>query len=170
MRGLLKPTPTVYQLKYPQLKTNSSPEPSTSCNPLFDTKDITSNCSEVRSETRLITSIVHKGKGPIENLSVVDISSTLQLNFATSHSLEEYFTHPVSTPIGSPNYISCKSKYPSPHIPYQSSSNVLPREESKDSLLIFQNPLYNFPLISMAAAGGGGGGPLGGGGGGVPGG
>jgi hypothetical protein len=79
------------------------------------------------------------------------------LNFVTSHSLEEYFTHPVSTPVGSPDYISCKSEEPSPRIPYQSSSDFSPREESKDSLLIFQNPLYNFPLIMMAATGGGGG-------------
>jgi hypothetical protein len=88
----------------------------------------------------------------------------------TSHGLEEYFTHPASTPIGSPDYISCKSEEPSPRIPYQSSSDFSPREESKDSLLIFQNPLYNFPLITMAAAGGGGGGVVGGGGGGAPGG
>jgi hypothetical protein len=39
------------------------------------------------------------------------------------------------------------------------------REENKDSLLIFRNPLYNFPQITMAATGGGGGGFIGGGGG-----
>jgi hypothetical protein len=56
----------------------------------------------------------------------------------------------------------------SPHIPYKSSSDFSPCEESKDSLLIFQNLLYNFALISMVATGGGGGGPPGGGGGGAP--
>jgi hypothetical protein len=91
------------------------------------------------------------------------------LNFATSHGLEEYFTHLVSTTIGSLDYISCKSEEPSPRIPYQSSLDFSPREESKDSLLIFQNPLYNFPLITMTSAGGGGGGVVRGGGGGAPG-
>jgi hypothetical protein len=43
-------------------------------------------------------------------------------------------------------------------------------QRNKDSLLIFQNPLYNFPLITMEAAGGGGGGVVGGGAGGAPGG
>jgi hypothetical protein len=136
-RGSLKLTPAVYQLKYPQLKTKSSSEPSNSRNPLFNTKDITSNFSEVRSETRQITSVVHTGKSLVETLSTVDISSTLQLNFATSHSLEEYFTHPISTLIGSPDYISCKSKDPIPRILYQSSSDFSPCEENKDSLLIF---------------------------------
>jgi hypothetical protein len=113
---------------------------------------------------------LHKGKSPIENSSVVDISSTLQLNFTTSPSFEEYHTHPVSTPIGSPEYISCKSEEPSPLIPYQPSSYFSPHEENKDSLLIFQNPLYNFPLITMVATGGGGGRVVEGGGGGAPGG
>jgi hypothetical protein len=81
----------------------------------------------------------------------------------TSHGLEEYFTHLASTPIGSPDYISYKSEEPSPRIPYQSSSDFSPREESKDSLLIFQNPLYNFPLIMMVVTRGGGGGAPGGG-------
>jgi hypothetical protein len=148
------------------LKTKSSSEPSTSRNPLFDTKYLTSNYSEVRNETRSITSVVHKGKIPVENLSIVGISPTLQLNLVTRHSPEEYFTHPVSTPVGSPDYISCKSEEPIPRIPYQSSLDFSPCKESKDSLLIFQNPLYNFPLITMAAVGGGGGGVVGGGGGG----
>jgi hypothetical protein len=170
VRASLKPTPAIYQPKYPQLKTKSSSEPSTSRNPLFDTKDLTSNYSEVRSETRSITPVEQKGKSPIENLSTADISSTLQLNFMTSHGLEEYFTHPSSTPVGSPDYISCKSEEPIPRIPYQSSLDFSPREESKDSLLIFQNPLYNFPLITMETTGGGGGGVVRGGGGGAPGG
>jgi hypothetical protein len=76
-RGSLKTTPAVYQLKYPQLKTKSSSEPSTSRNPLFDTKDITSNCSEFRSETHSITSVVPKGKIPVEKSSAVNISLTL---------------------------------------------------------------------------------------------
>jgi hypothetical protein len=42
------------------------------------------------------------------------------------------------------------------------------REENKESVLIFQNPLYNFPQIMMVAAGGGSGGFIGGGGGGSP--
>jgi hypothetical protein len=77
VRGSLKPTPVVYQLKYPQLMTKSSFKPSTSCNPLFDTKDLTSNYFEVRSETHPITSVVNKGKSLVENSFVVNISSTL---------------------------------------------------------------------------------------------
>jgi hypothetical protein len=90
------------------------------------------------------------------------------LNFLNSHGLEEYFTHIASTPICSTGYISYKFEETSPHIPYQSSLDFSPREESKDPLLIFQNPLYNFPLIMMATAEGGGGGVAEGGGGGAP--
>jgi len=65
-------------------------------------------------------------------------------------------------PMGSPDYISCKSEEPSPHIPFHSSSVFSSFEEAKDSLLVFQNPLYNapfsYPIVSMVAAGGGGGG------------
>jgi hypothetical protein len=164
-RGSLKITVVVYKLKSPQLKTKSSSEPSTSHSPLFDTKDLTSNCSKVRSEIHLTISLVQKGKGPLESSSVVDIPSFLQLNFSTSPNSEECVTHSVSTPIGSPNFFSCKSEEPSPLIPYLSSSDFPLREENKDSLLIFRNPLYNFPQIMMAAVGGGGGGFIGGGGG-----
>jgi hypothetical protein len=83
----------------------------------------------------------------------------------TSPNYEECVTHSVSTPVGSPNLISCKSEEPSPRVPYLSSSDFPLREENKESLLIFQNPLYKFPQITMAAAGGGGGGFVGGGGG-----
>jgi hypothetical protein len=86
----------------------------------------------------------------------------------TSHDLKEYFTHPSSTPVGSPDYISYKYREPSPRIPYQSSLDFSPRKKNKDSLLIFQNPLYNFPLITMEAVRGGGGGVIGGRGGGAP--
>jgi hypothetical protein len=41
-------------------------------------------------------------------------------------------------------------------------------KENKESLLIFQNPLYKFPQITMATTGGGDGGFIGGGGGGAP--
>jgi hypothetical protein len=165
VRGSLKPTAAVYKLKTPQLKTKSSSEPSTSLSPLFDTKVLMPNCSEVRSEIHPTIPLVHKGKGPLESSSAVDIPSFLQLNFPTSPNSEECVTHSVSTPVGSPDFISCKSEEPSPRVPYLSSSDFPLREENKDSLLIFRNPLYNFPQITMAAAGGGGGGFIGGGGG-----
>jgi hypothetical protein len=75
--GSLKPTTAVYKLKHPQLKTKSSYEPSTSRIPLFDTKDLMANCSEVRSEVHPIIPLLHKGKGPLEILSAVDIPSFL---------------------------------------------------------------------------------------------
>jgi hypothetical protein len=77
VRGFHKPTATVYKLKHPQLKTKSSSKPSTSCSPLFDTKYLTSNCSEVRSEIHPTIPLVHKGKGPFESSSTVDIPSFL---------------------------------------------------------------------------------------------
>jgi hypothetical protein len=123
------------------------------------------NCSEIRSDIHPTVPLVHKGKDPIESSSAFDVPSFLQLNFPTSPNSEECVTHSISTPVGSPDFISCKSEEPSPRVPYLSSSDFPLREENKESLLIFQNPLYNFPQITMAAAGGGGGGFVGGGGG-----
>jgi hypothetical protein len=137
VRGSLKPTAAVYKLKTPQLKTKSSFEPSTSLSPLFDTKVSVPNCSEVRSEIHPTIPLVHKGKGPLESSSAFDIPSFLQLNFLTSPNSEECVTHSVSTPVGSPDFVSCKSEEPSPHVPYLSSSDFPLREENKDSILIF---------------------------------
>jgi hypothetical protein len=50
VRGSLKPTTAVYQLKCPQLNTKSSFEPSTSHNPLPETINPTLTLSEVKSE------------------------------------------------------------------------------------------------------------------------
>jgi hypothetical protein len=168
VRGSAKTTTAVYNIRHPQLKTKSSSKPSTSHSPLFDTKDLTSNYSEVRSEIHSTTPLVHKGKGPFECSSAVDIPSFIQLNFPTSPNSKECVTHSVSTPAGSLDFISCKSEEPSPHIPYHSSSDFPLHEENKYSLLIFRNPLYDFPLIAMVSAEGGGGGFIGGGGGGAP--
>jgi hypothetical protein len=123
------------------------------------------NCSEIRSDIHPTVPLVHKGKDPIESSSAFDVPSFLQLNFPTSPNFEECVTHSISTPIDSLDFISCKSEEPSPRAPYLSSSDFPLREENKESLLIFQNPLYNFPQITMAAAEGGGGGFIGGGGG-----
>jgi hypothetical protein len=80
----------------------------------------------------------------------------------TSLSLEEYTIYSDSTPAGSPIYISCKSEEPSPHIPFPPFSAFSSPEEAKDSLYIFQNPLYNVPIfsprVSVVVVGGGGGG------------
>ena len=67
VRGSLKLTTVVYKLKTTQLKTKSSFEPSTSRSPLFDTKVLTPNCSEVRSEIHPTIPFVHKGKGTLES-------------------------------------------------------------------------------------------------------
>jgi hypothetical protein len=71
-------------------------------------------------------------------------------------------------PMGSPNYISCKSEEPSPRITYHPSLVFSSHKEAKDSLLVFKNPLYNtlfpYPVVPMAVAKGGGGGVFGGGG------
>jgi hypothetical protein len=95
----------------------------------------------------------------------VDVPSFLQLNFLTSPNSEECVTHSVSTPVASPDFLSCKSEELSPHVPYFSSPDFPPHEENKDSLLIFRNPLYEFPQITMETTGGGGRGFIGGGGG-----
>jgi hypothetical protein len=145
-RGSLKPTTAVYQLKYPQPKTKSSFEPSTSHSSPPETINPTLALSEVKSETHPTTSDVHKGKNPTVNLSEIDIPLTLQLDFMTSLSLEEYTIHSDSTPAGSPDYISCKSEEPSPCIPFHPSSVFSSLKEAKDSLLVFQNPLYNAPF------------------------
>jgi hypothetical protein len=167
-RGSLKPTSTVYQLKYPQPKTKSSFEPSTSHSSPPETINSFLARSEVKSEIHLNTSVAHKGKNPVVNLSEVDISPTVHLDFTTSPSLEEYTIHSYSMPMGSPDYISCKSKDPITHIPYHSSLVFSSYEEAKYSLLVFQNPLYNtpipYPVVLMAVVGGGGGGFFGGGG------
>jgi hypothetical protein len=170
-RGFLKPTTAIYHLKYRQPKTKSSFEPSTSHSSHPETINPTLLLSEVKSEIHLTTSGVHKGKNPKVNLSEINIPLTLQLDFMTSPSLEEYTIYSDSTPAGSLNYISCESEGPSPHIPFHPSSVFLSLKEAKDSLLVFQNPLYNtqfsYPIVPMVAAGGGGGGFLGGGGGGA---
>jgi hypothetical protein len=109
-------------LKFPPLKTKSSSEPSTSLGPLLDTKVSTPNYSEVMSEFHPTVPLVHKGKGPLENSSAFDIPSFLQLNFPISPNFEECVTHSVSTPVGSPDFTSCKSEELSPRVPYLSSS------------------------------------------------
>jgi hypothetical protein len=168
VRGSLKPTATVYKLKPPQLKTKSYFEPSTSCSPLSNTKDLASNYFEDRSEIHPTIPLVHKGKDPIAVSWTVDIPSFIWLNFLTSPNSEECVTHSVSTLVGSPDFVSCKSEEPSPRVPYLSLPDLPLHEENKDSLLILRNPLYDFPLIMMVAVGGGGGGFIGGGGGGTP--
>jgi hypothetical protein len=173
VRGSLKPTTAVYQLKRPQLNTKSSFEPSTSHNPLPETINPTLTLSEVKSEIHPTTFGIHKGKNPAMNLSEIDIPPTLQLDFPTSPSLEEYTIYSNSTPVGSPNYISCKSEELSPRISFHPSSLFSSLEEARNSLLVFQNPLYNTPfpyqVVPMVAVGGGGGvAPGGGAGGQVP--
>jgi hypothetical protein len=156
-RGSLKPTTAVYQLKYPQPNTKSFFEPSTSHNPLPETINPTLTLSEVKSEIHLTTFGIHKGKNPTVNLSEIDIPPNLQLDFMTSPSLEEYTIYSDSTPTGSPDFISCKSEEPSPCISFHLSLLFSSLEEDRNSLLVFQNPLYNTPfpysVVSMAVTG-----------------
>jgi hypothetical protein len=156
IRGFLKSTTAVYQLKYPQPKTNISFEPSTSHSSPPKTINPTLLLSEVKSEIHPTTSGVHKGKNPVVNLSEINIPPTLQLDFTTSLSVKEYTIYLYSTPTISPDYISCKSKEPSPHIPFHPSSVFWSLEEAKDSLLLFQNPLYNvpfsYPIVPMVVS------------------
>jgi hypothetical protein len=166
-RGSLKTTTAVYQLMYPQSNTKSSFEPSTLHNPLPETINPTLTLFEVKSEIHPTTSGVHKGKNPAVNLSEIDIPPTFQLDFTTPPSLEEYTIYSDSTPMGSPDFISCKSKEPSPCISFHSPSLFSSLEEARNLLLVFQNPLYNTPfpysVVPMEAIGGGGGVALGGG-------
>jgi hypothetical protein len=98
---------------------------------------------------------------------MIDILSTLQLDFMTPPSIQQYTIYSDSMLVGSPDYISCKSEEPSPCILFHISSVFSSLEEDKDSLLVFQNPLYNalfsYPIVPMVVVGGGGGGVLGGG-------
>jgi hypothetical protein len=117
---------------------------------------------EIKSESHPTTSCVSEGVKPSVKLTSIDIPPTLQLDFPTSQSLEEYTIYSDSMPVGSPVYISCKSEEPSPRISFPPLSVFSSPEEAKGSLYVFQNPLYNLPVnsprISMAVAGGGGGG------------
>jgi hypothetical protein len=153
-RGSLKPTTAVYRLEYPQPNTKSFVEPSNSHNPLPETINPTLTLSEVKSEIHPTTFGVHKGKNPVVKLSEIDIPPTLQLDFMNSLSLEEYTIYLDSTPAGSPDYISCKSEEPSPRISFYPSSLFSSLEEARNSLLVFQNPLYNtpfpYPVVLMA--------------------
>jgi hypothetical protein len=158
-KNSLKPTTSIYQLKYPQPKAKSSFEPSTSHNFPPETINPTLSLLEVKSEIHPITSDIHKGENPAVNLSAINIPPNLQLDFTTPPSLEEYTIYSDSMPVGSPDYISCKSKEPSPRIPFHLSSVFSSLEEDKDSLLVFQNPLYkapfSYPVVPMVAARGG---------------
>jgi hypothetical protein len=138
-RGSFKTTAAVYKLKTPSLKTKSPSKPSTSLSPLFDAKDSTPICFEIRSEIHPTVPLAHKGKGPLESSSAFEIPSFLHLNFPTSPNSEECVAHSVPTLVSSPDFISCKSEELSPRVPYLSSSDFPLREENKDSLLIFQN-------------------------------
>jgi hypothetical protein len=104
--GSLKLTTVVYQLKYPQSKAKIYFEPSTSQNFPPETINPTLSLPEVKSEIHPTTSDVHKGENLAVDLSVIDIPPTLQLDFTTSPSLEEYTIYSDSTPAGSPDYIS----------------------------------------------------------------
>jgi hypothetical protein len=97
-RSSFETTAAVYKPKSPPLKTKCHSEPSASCSPLFDTKDLTSNCSEVRSEIHSTSPSVHKGKGPLEISSTVDIPTFLRQNFPISPNSKECVTHSFSTP------------------------------------------------------------------------
>jgi hypothetical protein len=88
----------ILKTKNPLLKTKCHSEPSTSRSPLFDTKDLTSNCSEVRSEIHQTFPSIHKGKGPLESSSTVDIPAFLRQNFPVSPDSKECVTHSFSTP------------------------------------------------------------------------
>jgi hypothetical protein len=102
------------------------------------------------------------------DLSEIDIPPNFQLDLMTSPDLREYTLHSYYTPAGSLDYISCKYEEPSPRITYHPYLVFSSHEEAKNSLLVFQNPLYNtpfpYPVVPMVAAGGGGGGFFEGGG------
>jgi hypothetical protein len=79
-------------------KTKYHSEPSSSCSLLFDTKDLTPNNPEVRSEIHSTSPSVHKSKGPLESSSTVDIPTFLRQNFPVSPDSKECVTNSFSTP------------------------------------------------------------------------
>jgi hypothetical protein len=91
----------------------------------------------VKSEILLKTSVRHKGKNLEINLSAVDIPPTLLSDFLTSPSLEEYTIYSNITPMGSPDYVSCKFIEPSPRVSVHLSSLLSSPEEAKNSFLVF---------------------------------
>jgi hypothetical protein len=97
-RGSFESTTVVYKPKKSPLKTKCHSEPSTSRSPLFDTKDLTSSRPEVRSEIHQSFPSIHKGKGPLESASTIDIPAFLRQNFPVSSDSKECVTHSFSTP------------------------------------------------------------------------
>jgi hypothetical protein len=60
----------------------------------------------VKNEIHPMTSGIHEGENPSVNLTMIDIMLTLELDFLTLQSLEEYTIYSDSTPTGSLDYIS----------------------------------------------------------------
>jgi hypothetical protein len=171
-RGSLKPTTMVYQLRHTQPKGKIPLEVVTLQEYLIktlseetktvkaETLNLNLDFPEIKSETHTTTPCINEGENPSVKLASIDIPPTLQLDFLTSLSLEEYTIYSNSTPASSPIYISCKSEEPSPGISFPPFSGFSSPEEAKDFLYIFQNPLYNVPIspprVSMAVVRGGG--------------
>jgi hypothetical protein len=174
-RGFLKQATAVYQPKSTQSKAKIPLEPLTpqevSTQILFgETSANTVEAEtinpklvfpEIKTEAYSTTSCVSEGKKPIVKPTSIDIPSSLEINFPTSQSLEEYTIHSDSTPAGSPIYISCKSEEPSPRISFPpfsvfsspdkrfSEPFSLHPEEAKGSYTSLKTLFitYQFPLL-----------------------
>jgi hypothetical protein len=181
-RGLFKQNVVAYQPKSNQSKDKTPFENSSSRElPLRKISDSVMEAEtlkseqllpEIKTKTSLTASYATMGNTPALKLIPIDIPSTL--NPFITQGLEEVSTYTDSTLVGSPIYISSKSEESSPQIPSSPfSSSTSPGKkfpdfspfhprESRESLYIFTNPLYNAsissPRLSMVVGGGGAGG------------
>jgi hypothetical protein len=180
-RGLFKQNVVIYQPNSTQSKYKTFLEPSSSQEPSLrkklnntvevETLKFEQILPEIKTETSPINSYISRGDMPSIKLILIDIPSNLNINLFVTQGLEEVSTPMNLTPVGSPIYISYKSKEPSPHSPsppfptFTSPGKKfhdffpLDPKEVRAPLYMFANPLYNTPISSprssMAATRGG---------------
>jgi hypothetical protein len=176
-RGSLKPTTAVYQPKHTQPKAKIPLEMLTSqeapTQTLFgetsaktvEAETLNPNLAfpEIKSETHTTTSCVNEGENPSINLASIDIPSNSSVRFPRPHKVSKSIPYTQIPCLWVLPFTSlANQRNQVPRIPFPPFSVFSSPKEAKDSLYIFQNPLYNVPVssprISMAAVGGGGGG------------
>jgi hypothetical protein len=72
---------------------------------------------KIKSTTVFTNSLTNKCNRSLSIPAFIYIPPVPEVKFSVSQNSEEHILYPDSTPVGSPVYISCKSKEPSPHFP-----------------------------------------------------
>jgi hypothetical protein len=80
---------------------------------------------DIKAEIDFISPLTSKGKRPLSIPAFIYISSVPEVKVLAPEDSEDYISYPDSTPVGSPIYISYKSKEPSPHFPFPPFSDFL---------------------------------------------